>query len=266
MSTSAGLLPFPESPRVVYQKHPLTEVICQLRFPTVLEIGAKDPAEFQEDVRGAYPLYRRDETGGLPREVLDLVARLPIAKPDGVTHNFATEDSTRFIALSREFVALSDKGYSRWEHFRREIDRAKSALEKRYRPAFYSRIGLRYQDLIDRSRLGIADEPWHALLNPAFLGLLGDVQVRDRTQEMRCEAIINISDYVEGGSARVAHGLVDVNGSRAYLIDVDFFTEKRSASDGVFEGLDKFNRLAGNFFRWAITPRLHRALEPEDID
>ena len=37
---------YSNSPRVHYNKPQLAEVICQLRFPTILSIGANDPAEF----------------------------------------------------------------------------------------------------------------------------------------------------------------------------------------------------------------------------
>ena len=39
---------FSASERVLYGKRQLIEVICQLRFPTILSISAKEPAEFQE--------------------------------------------------------------------------------------------------------------------------------------------------------------------------------------------------------------------------
>ena len=43
--------------RYQYARAPLVEVICQLRFPTILSIGAKEPAEFQEAIRKDLPQY-----------------------------------------------------------------------------------------------------------------------------------------------------------------------------------------------------------------
>ena len=34
-----------------YARSPLVEVICQLRFPAILSIGANDPVDFQEAIR-----------------------------------------------------------------------------------------------------------------------------------------------------------------------------------------------------------------------
>lgn len=37
--------------RYAYGKSQLIEVICQLRFPTILSIDTREPADFQETVR-----------------------------------------------------------------------------------------------------------------------------------------------------------------------------------------------------------------------
>ena len=42
---------FAEYQRFRYARPQLMEVICQLRFPTILAIGAQEPAAFQEAIR-----------------------------------------------------------------------------------------------------------------------------------------------------------------------------------------------------------------------
>ena len=56
---------FSDNPRVHYNKAQLAEVICQFRFPAILSIGAKEPADFQEAVRSVFPRYavRKDQPG-----------------------------------------------------------------------------------------------------------------------------------------------------------------------------------------------------------
>lgn len=266
-------MPFPESKRVVYQKNPLLEVICQLQFPTILEISAADPAGFQKKVRPRYPLYSREEEGGIPKgipkEIADIVAHLPIARPpEDAPHRFLTEDSSRFISLTREFLAVADRKYTRWEDFRREIELAKTALEEEYPPAFYSRIGLRYVDIIDKVDLGLGDEPWDSLMNSSIAGILGAKELYHAVRQIYGEALMECDDEtVPRGFARLRHGLVErPDGGQVYRIDADFFTTERSTGDDVSRVLERFNRLAGNFFRWAITPKLQEALEPREID
>ena len=48
------------------------------------------------------------------------------------------------------------------------------ALKDIYEPAFYSRIGLRYVDSVDRAALGMQNTPWSELLNQVILGELAE--------------------------------------------------------------------------------------------
>ena len=266
-------MPFPETPRVVFQNNPLEEVVCQLRFPEILQISTMDPAGFQNRIRERYPLYARQEEAGfpegLPKIVADIFAHIPLPKPgEGMVYKFLTEDSKRFISLSRGFLAITERNYKRWESFSEEVARAMDALEEEYHPAFYSRIGLRYVDVISRMKLGLEGEPWDSLVNPAVAGILADEVFRPRVRETRSEVLLELDESeTRKGFAKLRHGLVNPeDGDEAYLFDVDFFTVGRSAGTDVARILARFNRLAGNLFRWAITPKLAKALGPVEID
>ena len=50
---------FSDRPRTHYEKPLAHEVICQLRFPTILTINNTEPADFQEAVREDFPQYAR---------------------------------------------------------------------------------------------------------------------------------------------------------------------------------------------------------------
>src|SRR2546425_11052047 len=103
-------MPIPESPRIIYKFNPLREVVCQLNFPTILRIEAELPADFQEVIRGRYPIYGESRAFALPEnlpsEVLGLLSSLiPVSNPK--VHEFATEDRNWKLTLSKEFIALS---------------------------------------------------------------------------------------------------------------------------------------------------------------
>ncbi len=262
-------MPFPSSERVVFEENPIKEVICQLQFPTILEIGSESPAGFQNKVRHGYPIYNREDAlQNLPQEIASLVGQLRLPLPaqlQSPTHKFATSDESRFISLNPAFVAVTDKNYRRWEQLSEQIKAAQLALEETYKPAFYTRIGLRYQDVIDKVDLGL-DEPWHALINPSLIGLLGEQHVQDEVRDIRTVSLVEFKE-VRGGFIQLTHGLKTLaQGDRqVYVIDADFFTRERSELDHVHAILDEFNRGAGNLFRWAATPRLQRALKPLPI-
>lgn len=48
---------YSDNSRVHYRRPQLMEVVCQLRFPAILSIGAREPADFQEAVRAMFPRY-----------------------------------------------------------------------------------------------------------------------------------------------------------------------------------------------------------------
>ncbi|MGQ0714403.1 MAG: TIGR04255 family protein [Gemmatimonadaceae bacterium] len=265
-------MPFPESQRVVFEKNPLTQVIAQIQFPPILSILAEAPAAFQDRLRDQYPLYAKSGGLELPTDLAALMQRLNVTRQlqPVQQHSFSTADGARTVTLTRDFLAIEDTEYERWEGFIAELDRARAALEDIYEPAFYTRIGLRYVDVLDRAVLGLPTEPWSSLLNPALVGVIGDPALRDDVSELATAASIRLNQ-VKGGTVRLQHGLkVPDNGeatqsSPVYVIDADFFTQERSSPADVRPALDAFNHLAGNLFRWAITPVLRDALGPVPI-
>lgn len=263
---------FPETKRVVFRKNPLAEVICQIRFPAILQIASGDPVDFQNKIRAEYPLYDV-ESGGLPsgapipKELTEIIKEFQFMGPkESTIYKFNTADSARFISLSTDFLAITERNYQRWEEFSKEITSARLALEEIYKPAFYSRVGIRYRDIIDKNKLGLKDEPWEKLINSSLIGLLGDKEIGKMVQQVSSTILVKISE-IDGGILGLRHGLVRrPNGMQAYRIDADFYTEERRDGNDADATLNVFNTLAGNLFRWATTRRLQDALEPVAID
>ena len=259
---------FPPSDRVVYKRNPLVQVICQLRFPTILEIGSQDPAEFQSHVRRQYPIYHRDTqpsplSSRVPREIGDLLGRFGVAMAGPGTHRFANDNETRSISLTPEFVAMTEETYTRWEALRTEIDLMIRTLVEVYETPFFDRVGLRYRDEIRRETLGLETEPWRNLVKPELLGILGVQFLEGAVPEAESNVLCSIEDDVPDGMIRIQQGLVaHPDGHELYRIDADLFVSKRKGAEDVLQILDKLNRTGGNFFRWAITDNLARALQP----
>lgn len=262
-------MPFPPSGRVVFRRNPLAEVICQLRFPAILAIAAKEPTDFQERIRDEYPVYRLEGGPPLPpplRGLLPPEIQAQFVPSELRVHQFLTSDERRMVGLARDYVAVTENRYERWEAFRDQIHRIRDALSAVYRPAFLTRIGLRYRDVIDRESLGLRERAWRDLLRPEFSGLLASEQIHESIQELETRGLVKLPSPV-GGFVRLRHGFIQHsgNGSHAYLIDADFYTEDRSDPADILRFLEPFNRLAGDLFRWAIQKPLFDALEPETV-
>ena len=119
---------FSQEMRCVYRNHQVAEVICQLRFPTILAIG-REPVDFQETVRQVFPRYqlRQDQ---LPPKITNVPGQPPKVEPQKPVpnHQFMTADSKYRINLSPGFISLTCTDYSCWEEFARMMDRPLAAF------------------------------------------------------------------------------------------------------------------------------------------
>lgn len=256
-------MPIPESERVIYRNNPLAQVICQLRFPQVLRIASQAPAEFQDRIRQAYPHYEKKTPLAPPNAPPELARIVQSLAPDAasVVHEFVSADRNWSVALSSGFVALDTRAYLRWEDFRERIASVTAALRELYEPAFYTRIGLRYIDLINRSELGLADACWSDLLAPHIAAELGAIEISPEIEHVVRELKIRLPEEEE--FLQVKHGFRNPDVAvreQSFLIDADFFAEGQREIDDATGILDRFNRSAGNWFRWCISPRLDEAL------
>jgi uncharacterized protein (TIGR04255 family) len=254
---------FPESDRVVYGVDTIAEVICQLQFPQIWAIASDPPTHFQEAIREEYPLYERQAGFAAPPQIAEVLSQLQVTAPnEAVRHHFSTPDSNRSITLTAQFLAVSERSYTEWGDLRREIERAREALEAVYTPAFYTRTGLRYQDLINRNAVGLEDRPWSELLNPAAAGYLGEPSFAGHITEAAATVLFKDPEVPET-FVRLQHGILtreDEPNTLLYSIDADYHTLRRLDGGSVRDVLDRFNKEAGNLFRWSTSDLLRDAL------
>ncbi len=258
----------PECERVIYEYNPLIEVIAQLKFPTILRIPNQEPVDFQDNVRFQYPIFETSRNLQIPPEISNLLTQFNSNLPSDVTYYFKSDDLKWQLSFNKDSITFATTQYERYEHF---IERFKSVLEvfeSIYNPSFYSRIGLRYRDLIMRSKLNIKDKEWQKLIPKHIASELYTFEIADSIQNF----IKNLQIKTELGQVNFNHGLVTVRDTEegidetAYLLDSDFFTEdKIQRGDDVWKILNKSNRTARNLFRWSITEELHRAMQPKSI-
>lgn len=261
-------MPFPEIERVIYQKLPLEEVICQIRFPPILTIDTEIPSVFQEAIRQEYPFFK--ETTNIinidiPNNLKELFPKELTELPPRSEKNFEflSKDRMSKINLTRDFLAISTRRYSRWESFRECILRPFEVFNRIYSPVIFIRIGLRYRNVIARSKLNLDGIPWNELIKPCILGILSETTIKTLNTIQTSE--IQMAD---GKSViRINNGLIEQvnNNEMCYVIDNDFFLQDQIEPTDVFPMFDYFNLRSGRLFRWCITDRLHRAMEPEKI-
>lgn len=264
-------MPFPEAKRVIYEKNPLEKVVCQLKFPHILKIDAESPAEFQEKIRLEFPTfsesrdYEVDVLGSEKAAISPELQRQVIQSHSNKNYSFATEDRKWKINLTRNFIALTATCYTRWEIFKSKLEKPFKALVQIYSPKYFSRIGLRYIDLIRRSDLGLSDTEWGELLNPHLLGLLSSKDISCDVGGFESKYEIKLEDNVSYVRV-VTRNMEEVkSGEICYMIDSDFFITEKTDVDKTIEKLNYFNKRASRLIQWCITEKLHQAMGPKEL-
>jgi uncharacterized protein (TIGR04255 family) len=255
---------FPRRERVIYQRNPLSEVICQVRVPRILALDAQVPFGLQDLLRQDYPLL---EVGNESVIQVTGPSAQPIASPFQRTYTFRSDDKKHHVSLTGDFIALSTSSYERWEHFRDRVRRMLEAFAECYGPIRPLRLGLRYQDVIDPQKFELGTAPWTEWINSEWLGLLAIEPWALATQHLSF-TVLPLED--DKGQVTLRSGLVGnpQSGQTNYVIDADFSAEPtpaRPLNGDIAEllgRLDEFNQEAGGLFRACITEELHGALQP----
>lgn len=256
---------FANEDRVIYAKSPLIEVICQLRFPTILKIENQAPYEFQELIRTDYPNYSvKEERQSAP----------PNGQPASTkNHQFISLDGGWKVNLTKDFVSLSSHRYTRWEDFAKRLDRILADLIGVYHPACFTRIGLRYINAFNPRLLGLENTPWRELIAPGYLGLMADEDAPENAFNKNEQ---NVNLALPGASRcniKCGKGMlrkVD-NKTRAvaeepvYMLDIDVYMEGNNELSHIAPSLTIVHSNADSIFRGAITDTLHDAMDPRNI-
>ena len=243
----------------------MAEVICQLRFPAILRIDSELPAKYQELLRGEYPIFAEAQSPNvklnLDPQIAQIMGLPPSLRGGRSTFEFISQDNLWKVTLTRESFAISTRAYEKWEDFKTHLNTPLNALIEEYAPAFITRIGLRYQDIIQRSELGLEGVEWSKLLNPHIAAELSSPDIANEIIGCTNQIRLRLGD--EGSSITLNHGLVATDKDEVcYLVDSDFFTEQKTEVQDVIPKLDDFNRHSGRLFRWCIAEELHNALGP----
>lgn len=260
---------FQKRPRCEYKNNQLAEVICQLRFPKILSINEKIPAEFQEMIRNSFPVYNVVNETPPPR-IIGAPGNMQIDTPPATkNYHFVSLDKNWRINLTDSFLSLTSSQYTNWENFAKMLDIPLAAFIQIYKPACFERIGLRYLNFFSREKLGLAGTPYSDLFNTPYVGMMGDPDIPE-------EAIIRSNFDSEialpGGCKLHIHtgpGRVTQNGVQdkelKFILDQDIYMTGNIPVKYSAGSLQTLHSHAFSAFSDVITDTLHDAMEPISI-
>ena len=123
----------------------------------------------QEKIRKEYPFY--DEGIEEQNELLINTngKSAQVKSSQNKNYSFVSVDKTYKVNLTSTFIAISTRKYTQWEEFSEKVRQVVKAFQETYEVPFYTRVGLRYIDVIQRSVLGLSNEKWSDLVKPHVL-------------------------------------------------------------------------------------------------
>ena len=261
---------FTDRERVIYGKNQLVEVICQLRFPTILSISAREPAAFQDRIRRDFPQYRR-LLEQAPPKVSGGPGSLRVEEAEKiVNYQFLSADNLWRVNLTANFVALATTAYVRWETFAARLDKLLAEFIPVYEPAYFERVGLRFINVVSRKALDLEGTPFRELIQPAFLGLLAEDDVREESfarygQDVEMQAAGGVRVKLHAGPGMVKKGNVQ-DPEVKFILDNDIFMVGKLPMNQCAPALQTIHLQADRLFNAAVTDRLRDAMEPEPAE
>lgn len=245
--------------RVKYGKNPLVEVIYQLRFPTILSINANDPVRFQEEIRAEFPYYRK-----IVQENEIVVNEVKSSVTKEINYEFVSADKKSKVNLTSSFIAISSLSYDQWENYREKVKSIRMTFERIYQPSFYTRVGLRYKDVIDRTRFDLRNKGWVDLIQPSILGVINASNQSTLKQwTVNSEFTYEGTDIATKQQLNLAHKVGD--NLPVMVFDCDYFKIGNLRLDSIEEISDLLHDKSSTFLRNAITEELHRAMDPQAL-
>lgn len=256
---------FSDRPRTHYEKPLAHEVICQLRFPTILTINNTEPADFQEAVREDFPQYARRQDQLPPR----VVNGKPEPQAPVTNYHFLSQDGRWKLNLTRDFIALSTLAYPGWEDFARMLDKPLAEFIQVYQPAYFQRIGLRYVNIVSRKKLDLEGTPWSELFTPAYLGPLAEPDIAPEqipafTAEFSVKMDSSSTAKVKTGTGRLqARPGTPQDPEEKYILDLDLSMGGNLPCTFAAGALETLHGHAAPVFEGAVTDTLRRAMDPQ---
>ena len=247
----------PPAPEVPLPGSPLVFVIAQVRFERVASIGSENfIAGFQEEIRSAYPLMRREQQAAV---LVGSDGQITTAE-SGHLWRFDERPEGWQVTLAPDFVALSTNRYTRRHDFLDRLKEVLVAAQRELGVRYCERLGIRYVDRVtDPGLLARLQE----LVRPEVLGTVAADPGVEGVQLIHgfADTTYQLPDGVEmhgrwgllPAKATFDPAIAPAD-SRSWVLDVDAYTRESVAFDPTAleaRAASACERIY-RFFRWAV--------------
>ena len=126
----------PEHAPKEYTSNLIAQAICEIRFPTLLELETEQPVAFQKALRKEYPLYDKTVT------VVPIIGSSEAEKATG--HTFSSLDRRWRVGVRSGSISLDTNQYMNYGEFSERLYWIVKQIYPLLDTPRYTRVGLRY--------------------------------------------------------------------------------------------------------------------------
>lgn len=238
---------------VRYKTNYINTAVCELRFPTLLELESALPIKLQMALRKRYPFYSAGQEVSL---------NLGSAPSSGKRYIFESKKRDWTITLKPSSLSLETNKYTDFNDFYEHMTSMLEAVGSFLDTDFFTRVGLRYINNIPLPSNNMNRKDIGKLINPVLVEpLIGD-ELGTLTM-FHCE----VGGHLDNGKYTFRHGFAPTitqdNDSLSYTLDYDYFKEGVEYAD-VFTIIKQFNSQNFNLFMWSLGEESIKALGEGD--
>lgn len=238
---------FPSFNSIKLKNSPLQLVVCQVRFPPILELAAgHPPTKFQEAVKKLYPVTQHNQS----IEMRNLSGESPILHP---SHHwrFDDKDSHWTVTIGDTFLSLETAHYNQFNDFVDRFDKVLKIASDLFPIEIRDRIGLRYIDRISQSSCPDLPENWRGFMQPVLFPLrewCGEGEPQKGQLETRYEYD---NRFLTIRTMMVDKGFVGASEDE-FVLDIDCYSAEKVQVGDLKKLLGTFKEESYNVFRWAV--------------
>ncbi|WP_298193726.1 TIGR04255 family protein [Metallibacterium sp.] len=224
-----------------YSRNLIRNAVCELRFPTIFEIeDPRPPSEFWHTLRKDFPNH----------SLINDVQVGPASLAKASVHQFTSRNSRWTVVLKSSSISLETSRYDSFEEFAEQLKTVLTAATSTIDSDFFTRIGLRYINVLPCSPREVDGWVNPSLAGPLVAGFYGDVEVY--AQQIR--------GVTGSGGYLFQHGLSGKNqGPAHYLLDYDFYQEEVMVKDAT-AAVRRLHELEFSLFYWSLGDRARQYL------
>lgn len=240
----------------VYACNFLKNVICRIDFPVDLKLKTSVPSGFQERIKSEFP--KSDESFEVEGKI-SAQEKPAIELGETVrSWRFYSRDRKRHVTLLSTYLALEEEKYTSYDDFKRLFQSAFEALIDGYAPTLFTRLGLRYINLIE---LGTGKPmEWDGLINPILTSCL-----RFEAEGDLIRAMTQLTMQKEQGRVTIRYGMSNPDfpepiARKLFRLDIDSYVGEDLEPDEVLRRLKILHEYAKDSFQEGIEQGLREKM------